>query len=150
MRMSICAKASKYSGAYVGEGYVHDDAKGQGEKSITFQPEIPKNGRYEVWLAYSAGTNRDAKVPVTVFSADGEKTIHVDQRKQPDIDGLFVSLGQYRFEKSGQGFVIIENEGTTGHVIADAGRWANRDTRAPCVRVGGHLAAREAHQCDRT
>jgi hypothetical protein len=113
-------KESKYSGAYVGAGYVHDNNEKKGQKTITFQPEIPKSGKYEVWLAYSAAANRDAKVPVTVFSADGEKTIHVDQRKQPDIEGLFVSLGQYRFEKSGQGFVIIANEGTTGHVIADA------------------------------
>jgi hypothetical protein len=113
-------KESKYSGAYVGAGYVHDNNEKKGQKTITFQPEIVKTGKYEVWLAYSAASNRDAKVPVTVFSADGEKTIHVDQRKQPDVEGLFVSLGQHRFEKSGQGFVIIENENTTGHVIADA------------------------------
>lgn len=113
-------KESKHTGAYVGAGYVHDGDAKKGQKTITFQPEIPRTGKYEVWLAYSAGANRSAKVPVTVFSADGEKTLHIDQRKQPDIDGLFVSLGQYRFEKTGQGFVILENEGTTGHVIADA------------------------------
>jgi Protein of unknown function (DUF1553) len=111
---------SKYSSAYVGAGYVHDGNADKGQKTITFQPEIPTTGRYEVWLAYAAGTNRADKVPVTVFSADGEKTIHIDQRETPDIDGLFVSLGQYRFEKTGQGFVIIETEGTSGHVIADA------------------------------
>ena len=82
--------------------------------------EAPKPGKYEVRLAYSAGGNRAGKVPVTVFSADGEKTLHIDQRKQPDVEGLFVSLGQYTFERSSQVFVLIANEGTTGHVIADA------------------------------
>jgi hypothetical protein len=59
-------------------------------------------------------------VPVHIFSADGEKTIHVDQQKEPPIEGLFVSLGQYNFEKNDQGHVLIANEGTKGHVIADA------------------------------
>jgi hypothetical protein len=41
-------------------------------------------------------------------------------KKTPPIDGRFVSLGEYRFEKTGQSFVIVSNEGTTGHVTADA------------------------------
>ncbi len=113
-------KDSKFSRSYVGAGYVHDGNAGKGEKTITFQPKIPKTGRYEVRLAYSAASNRAGKVAVTIFSADGEKTVHVDQRKEPDIEGLFVSLGQYTFERSSQGFVLLANEGTTGHVIADA------------------------------
>jgi hypothetical protein len=112
--------ASRYSGTYVGAGYIHDDNAGKGEKTVTFQPKIPATGKYEVRLAYSAGSNRASRVPVTIFSADGEKTVHLDQRKAPDIDGLFVSLGRYTFERSSQGFVLVANEGTTGHVIADA------------------------------
>src|SRR5205823_2345042 len=38
----------------------------------------------------------------------------------PPIDGLFVSLGQYHFEKNNQGYVLIANEETKGHVTADA------------------------------
>jgi hypothetical protein len=113
-------KVSQFSGAYVGTGYIHDLDAGKGEKTLTFQPEIPKSGRYEVRLAYSPGTNRAEQVPVTIFSADGEKTVHVNQKERPEIDGLFHSLGQYRFERSGQGYVIVSNEGTKGHVIADA------------------------------
>jgi hypothetical protein len=111
---------SKFSGNYVGDGYVHDGNTGKGEKTITFHPEIARTGRYEVRLAYVPATNRAANVPVTVFSADGEKTIEVDQRRTPPIDGLFLSLGQYKFENSGAGFVIVSNAGTNGHVVADA------------------------------
>ncbi len=113
-------KDSKYSGSYVGDGYIHDDATGKGEKALTFQFEIPATGKYDVWFAYSSGDNRTADLPVTVFSADGEKTVHVNQQKTPEIDGLFHSLGQYTFEKGGQGFVTIDTANTKGHVIADA------------------------------
>ncbi len=113
-------KASTYTGSYVGAGYIHDEDKNKGKKTLTFQPEIPKTGKYEVRLAYSADANRCPKVPVTIFSADGEKTVYVDEKQPPRIEGLFQVLGQFTFEKSGQGFVIISNEGTQGHVIADA------------------------------
>ena len=44
-----------------------------------------------------------------------------------------MSLGQYRFEKDGQGFVLVSNEGTDGHVIADAVQFLPVDelARAP-------------------
>ncbi|HJZ91495.1 MAG TPA: DUF1553 domain-containing protein [Gemmataceae bacterium] len=111
---------STHSGTYIGDGYLHDQNSGKGEKTLTFQPDLPGAGRYEVRLAYSHGTTRSEAVPVTVFSADGEKTVHVDMRKEPPIDGRFVSLGEYRVEKNGQGYVIISTEGTKGHVTADA------------------------------
>jgi hypothetical protein len=111
---------STHSGHYIGAGYLHDQNGGKGEKTLTFQPDLPAAGKYEVRLAYSPGTSRSEAVPVTVFSADGEKTVHVDMRKAPPIDGRYVSLGEYRVEKNGQGYIIIETEGTKGHVTADA------------------------------
>src|SRR5262249_6540586 len=109
-----------YTGTYIGRGYSHDLDAGKGEKTLTFQPELPASGQYEVWLAYAPGTNRAAAVPVTVFSADGEKTVIVNMRQEPPIDGRFLSLGQSHLERSGEGFVIVANEGTKGHVVADA------------------------------
>jgi cytochrome c553 len=111
---------STFSGTFVGAGYIHDGNAGKGEKSVTFQPDLPATGRYEVWLAYSPGASRAERVPVTVFSADGEKTIPVNMKLPPPIDGRFVSLGQFRFEKPGQSFVLVSNEGTSGHVTLDA------------------------------
>ncbi len=113
-------KESTSTGTYIGPGYVHDDNGGKGEKSITFQTEVPANGKYEVRLAYSHGTSRATNVPVTVFSADGEKDLAIDMTKTPPIDGRYVSLGEFNFEKTGQSFVIVSNEGTKGHVTADA------------------------------
>ena len=71
-------------------------------------------------LAYTAASNRCDAVPVTVFSAEGETTVIINQKQPPPIDHLFVSLGQFRFEANGQSFVMVETTGTTGHVIVDA------------------------------
>lgn len=111
---------STFALPYVGAGYIHDQNRNKGEMTLTFQPTLPIDGTYEVRLAYTSGTNRSTKTPVTVFSAEGEKTIPVNQKVMPPIEELFLSLGTYRFEKAGQCFVIVTNEGTDGHVIADA------------------------------
>lgn len=111
---------SRFSGSYIGDGYLHDENKDKGEKTLTFVPQFPSAGRYEVRLAYVAGTNRSAKVPVTVLHAEGEQTIFIDESTPPPIDGRFISIGTFRFEKSGQNFVMVSNEGTTGHVVVDA------------------------------
>src|SRR5262249_17006803 len=92
----------------------------KGKKTLTFTPEIPKAGRYEVRLAYTPGTNRATNTPVHILHLDGEFTGHVNQQETPPIDGRFVSLGTFRFDRSGQWYILISNEGTTGHVIVDA------------------------------
>src|SRR5262249_17943400 len=43
-------QVSRYSGTYIGTGYVHDQDRGKGEKTLTFQPEAIPPGRYEVRL----------------------------------------------------------------------------------------------------
>ncbi len=136
---------STHSGTYIGAGYLHDQDKDKGEKTLTFQPELPANGRYEVRLAYSEGANRAEAVPVTVFSADGEKTIAVNMKKTPPIDGRFVSLGTYKFEKTGQSFVIVSNEGTKGHVTPDAVTFIPADVvEAKIPAMGNALAQLES------
>lgn len=112
---------------YIDDGYLHDKNAGKGDKTITLLPELPKAGVYEVRLAYPPGENRCDAVPVTVMSAEGEKEVFVNQKIRPPIDGIFVSLGQFRFELNGQGFVIVSTEGTSGHVIVDAAQFLPLD-----------------------
>ncbi len=133
---------STHAGTYIGTGYTHDKDTGKGEKSITFDPEITVTGQYEVWLAYSPGTNRADKVPVKVFSADGEKDFFLDMRGAPPLHGRYVSLGQYRCEKDGQSFVLISNEGTKGHITADAVTFIPIDQvpKAPAPKPGAKPA----------
>lgn len=111
---------STFSGNYIGSGYVHDQNSEKGKKTLTFAPDLPANGLYEVRLAYSPGSSRSKSASVTVFSAGGEKTLHIDMTKPGPIDGRFISLGEHRFEKTGQSYILLSNEDTTGHVTADA------------------------------
>ena len=113
-------KHSQFSKHYIGDGYVHDDLQGKGGKTLTFQPDLKKAGRYEVRFAYQHGTSRATNVPVTVFHANGETTVLVNQQEAPVLDGRFVSLGQFLFEGNGFGSALVSNEGTQGHVTADA------------------------------
>ncbi|MBS0261931.1 MAG: DUF1553 domain-containing protein [Planctomycetes bacterium] len=134
---------SQYTKRYIGDGYVHDGDGGKGMKTLTFDPDLPETGTYEVRFAYTPGDNRSAAVPVTVFSAAGEKTIVVNERLAPPLEGRFISLGEFRFERGGQSFVIVSNEGTTGHVIADAVQFlpvGTGQTKAP-PPAGGETTA---------
>ncbi len=106
--------------SYIGKGYLHDKNEGKGEKTITFTPVLPKMGRYEVRLAYTHAEVRADRVRVTILHADGEETVYVDQTQVPPIDGRFVSLGTYRFEKDGAGFILLSNAETTAFVTVDA------------------------------
>jgi hypothetical protein len=113
-------KKSTFSGNYIDEGYLYDDRSQGGEKTLTFTPVFSREGRYEVRLAYIPHDNRAEKVPVTILHCDGEKTVHVNMREAPPIDGRFVSLGTYRFDRNGQWFVLVSNTGTNGHISVDA------------------------------
>ncbi|MDB6151186.1 MAG: xly [Chthoniobacter sp.] len=113
-------KHSTFVRSYVGAGYVHDLNAGKGEKTITFTPTLPKADRYEVRLAYAHASGRASNVRVNVLHADGEDTVFVDQTQAPPIDGRFVSLGKYRFEKEGAGYVLISNDDANGFVTVDA------------------------------
>ncbi len=111
---------SQFSKHYIGDGYSHDGNKDKGQKTLTFSPAVPKAGVYEVRLAYNAGDSRATNVPIEILDLDGEHDLKIDQRTPPPIDHRFVSLGKFRFDESGQWYVLISNEGTDGHVIVDA------------------------------
>lgn len=112
--------SSQHTHPIVGQDYLHDGNDQKGKKSATYEPSFIPPGEYEVRLSYQHGGNRASNVMVKVFSADGEHEIMVNQRVKPPDDGLWFSLGTYRFEADGQAIVLIGNTNTDGHVIADA------------------------------
>jgi hypothetical protein len=108
---------------YVGGGYLHDGNEGKGAQSARFVPEIPKTGRYEVFVAYPWNANRATNVPVTIRHADGETKFILNERKKPAVQELLQSVGTFRFEKGRAGAVEISNAGTDGFVVIDAVQW---------------------------
>jgi len=105
---------------FIGKGYLHDDNKDKGNKSITFSANIPHKEEYDVQVSYTCAPNRSKKTPVTVMHADGEQKIYIDQTKAPKILGLFKSVGRFNFDKGEREVVQITTDGTKKVVIADA------------------------------
>jgi FAD-dependent oxidoreductase family protein len=108
---------------FVGVGYRHDGNMNRGEQSAAFSANLPAAGKYEVRLAYTANPNRASNTVVSVESANGAKRITIDQRKKPPIDGLWISVGVFNFEKGKGAIVRVENTGADGFVVIDAVQW---------------------------
>ncbi len=113
---------STHTPPYVGIGYLHDMKAGKGTKSVTFTPELPQAGWYEVRLAHCYNVRRSTKTPVTIHHADGDTTVSINQQQEPEQGRLFRTLGRFRFEAGRKGWLRVSNDGTEGDkvVIADA------------------------------
>jgi hypothetical protein len=113
---------STHTPPYVGLGYIHDMKAGKGMKSVTFTPDLPAAGWYEVRLAYCYNVRRATNTPVTIHHADGEAVIRINQQEEPPHAHLFRTLGIFRFEEGRAGWVRISNDDTEPAkvVIADA------------------------------
>ena len=125
-KVGVWKQSTAYA-PYIGGGYLSDNNDGKGEKTVTFTPKIPKTGRYEVRLAFNAGPNRAESATVTILHADGEELKGVKMTTD-SLKGLqFATLGTYRFEANGQGFVLISNAGSQGYVTVDAVQFVPAD-----------------------
>ncbi len=113
-------KSSIYGGNYLGVGAVYDTKNQDRPATLTFDPDFPKSGLYEVRLAYVPHSNRATNTAIRILHADGEELKHVNQQAKPPIEGRFLSLGTFRFEAGGAGFVLVSNEGSNGTVSVDA------------------------------
>ena len=113
---------STHTPPYVGLGYLHDMKAGKGSKSVTFTPELPKAGWYEVRLAHCYNVRRATNTPVTIHHADGDTALRINQQEEPAHDRLFRTLGTFRFEKGRVGWIRISTDDTEPGkvVIADA------------------------------
>lgn len=113
---------STHTPPYVGIGYLHDQKSGKGEKSVTFTPDLPHDGVYEVRFSHCYNVRRSTNTPVTIHHANGEITMRrINQQQVPQHARLFRTLGRFQFNAGKSGWVRISNDGTDGkYVIADA------------------------------
>jgi len=113
---------STHTPPYVGIGYLHDQKVGKGEKSVTFTPDLPTEGYYEVRLSHCYNVRRATNTPVTIRHGHGETKVRINQQETPEHARLFRTLGRYWFRADKAGWVRVSNEGTDPDkvVIADA------------------------------
>lgn len=112
---------STHTPPYVGIGYLHDQKTDKGKKSVTWTPNFPKAGKYEVRVSHCYNTRRSTNTPVTIVHATGKTTIQINQQEVPKHGKLFRSLGVFKFNQGRTSSVTISNDGTDGkYVIVDA------------------------------
>ena len=99
-------------------GYIHDSNSYKGEVSITYTPNLPRAGQYEIILISPPHPNRASQVPVTVRTGAGEgKSLKVNQRSAANQG--FASLGKFHLPAGRKATVTISNKDTDGFVVAD-------------------------------
>lgn len=113
-------KSSTFSKNFIGTNYLHDDKMDKGQKKVIFRATLPKDGEYEVRLAFFGRPDLATNVPVTILHADGQTDITVDQSQVPPIAKLFKPIGRWRFTSDRRAEVTIATTGTVGYVFADA------------------------------
>lgn len=102
---------------FVGDHYSYGSAKGA---SARFAFAVKESGTYDVRIYWQPHANRGKTVPVTVLSADGEKTLTVNQSKPAGGKQGAHSLGKFKFNAGEEAAVIIRTEGAGGNVHLDA------------------------------
>jgi hypothetical protein len=106
--------------AYYGTNYLEDGDTGNvGGKSVTFTPELPVTGLYDVYMRWTTGTNRATNAPIQIVDATGAtNTLYANEQLS---DGVWwVYLGTYNFNAGNTGSVTILDNGANGYVIANA------------------------------
>jgi hypothetical protein len=102
---------------FVGENYRYSsDAKATARFPFT----VKKTGSYDVRVAWQPHANRAKAVPITVQTADGEKTILLDQTKPARDTNGFQSIGTFRFVANQGAAVLYRVAGARGTVHVDA------------------------------
>ena len=111
---------SASTGRYVGNDYIHDADVEKGTKSVKWMLKSPTAGNYRLRISYSQNPNRATNVPVRITNGGVTKTVRINQQKAPEIDNLFQPVETLTLKAGDTVEVLISNDGTNGHVTADA------------------------------
>lgn len=105
---------------HVGKGYLHDDARGDGQSSASFSFTPGREGRHAVRMAYSAHPTRARNVPVSITQGARTFDILVDQTEPLPAGEAFRTVGEVELKAGETVTVEVSNRGTQGFVILDA------------------------------
>lgn len=100
-------------------GTTYRTARPRQEATAVFTPEIPAEGHYEVRLLYSHAPNRAQNARITIRSADGDRTVMLNQCLECLVDGIPRALGVFRFTIGKSESIEISSTGADGFVVVD-------------------------------
>lgn len=105
---------------FVGLGYFFAQTSPRGEAEAIFRIPVELAGNYEVRIAYSTGSNRNAKAPVIVETASATREFTINQQITPEHHGVFTTLDQFSVPANSEITVRVLAKGESGVTIADA------------------------------
>jgi hypothetical protein len=112
-------------------GYYGDDYQTQAATTATawarWTPRFPASGYYDVYIRWTAGSNRASMARATVNTPGGQRAVFLDQRYN---GGMWYALGRYYFNAgyaTGIGSVTLWATDANGYVVADAVKFVPAD-----------------------
>ena len=113
-------RASHTAKSFVADGYQHDNNVRDGKCSARFEAKLTKTGKYEVRFASPPNSNRCSKVQIDIQHAGGTKSLTVNEKLAPPIEGLWFSIGEFEFSADRPASVTVSNKDADGYVVIDA------------------------------
>ncbi len=129
--------SSSALGGYVGPDYLFNYAGGAGR--LTYTPNIPAGGSYEVFVNYTSASNRATNAAFEVVSQNGTSIVPVNQQVG---GGTFRSIGRFNFLAGILGSVTLRASDADGVVVGDAVQFVRVGdlTGAPTATLADPLA----------
>ncbi|MDQ8197067.1 malectin domain-containing carbohydrate-binding protein [Pelagicoccus enzymogenes] len=119
---------SSATSGYWGDNYQHNNDSDQGNKSVTYTPDLPAARTYDIYLRWTSASNRASNLPIDIVHANGTDTLSVNQRSD---GGQWNLLGTYELAAGSANSVTLRTDSVNGYVIADAVRFLANDGPAP-------------------
>lgn len=103
---------------HVGEHYLYCSPDEEAEAK--FKLNVPKSGTYDVRIAWQAHANRASNALVKIGHAEGDFATRANQKKAPNAELPFHSLGDFSFKAGSDYELSLSTEGADGVVSVDA------------------------------
>ncbi|MBK8978039.1 MAG: FAD-dependent oxidoreductase [Planctomycetes bacterium] len=114
---------------FVGDGYLHDDARGDPATWIEFPFEAPDSGVYRLQLTWPPHANRARCVRITVRSGARLERATIDQTTSPDRGATaraatvgWRTVAELPLARGARVSLTLAADGAIGYVTADAAR----------------------------
>jgi uncharacterized lipoprotein YddW (UPF0748 family) len=99
-------------GKFVAEDYLFIE-NGTGSNFVSFHPQLPQSGEYDIYEWHVAGTNRCTRTPCSIIAGNRTNRVTINQRQDGARWNL---LGRYQFETN----ALVEVRITDGFKEDDA------------------------------
>ena len=91
--------------------------------TYTFTPNLPSRGGYDIYLRWTAGSNRATNTPVDIVLSDETRTFTVNQTLQ---GGQWNYLTTVPADSGASMNVVLRNNGASGFIVADGVQFVPR------------------------